>query len=325
MLYLETDENKKLMKMNKNLHSSTALTEFARDFDEEPKTLFTKIVDKITIGIYNTGSSASLAKNENPDCETSDVIVKVVIHGPEAGNRTFDDVSNQLTNISTSAEECPLDINISQGRTSINVLKRLINLVSQKPTDYKNYKHTELQKLWMPDSTSIECYDCSAKFSTFRRKHHCRLCGQIFCTKCCNQVVPGRIINCSGDLKVCTYCSKVILTYLKSPNIAADLKCDLRALQEDLSNKLSTGAPSSSSDGDSCVSNILRRKVSVGYQEERFVSTQTSTMSSADRKTILQQSNSLRALYEEMIKVLPNQNRGHDLIGFLISTPILIW
>lgn len=107
---------------------------------------------------------------------------------------------------------------------------------------------------------------------------------------------------------------------MKSPNIAADLKSDLRALQEDLSNKLSTGAPSSHSDADSCVTNIQRRKISVGYQEERFVSTQTPTMSSADRKTILQQSNSLRALYEEMIKVLPNQNRGHDLIGFLIST-----
>ncbi|XP_065092864.1 putative 1-phosphatidylinositol 3-phosphate 5-kinase isoform X2 [Ochlerotatus camptorhynchus] len=313
---------RKSIKMNKNLHSSTALTEFARNFDEEPKTLFTKIVDKITTGIYNTGSSAVLAKTENFDGETSDVIVKVEIHDPEAENRqSSDDVSNLITNnMSISSEECPLDINISQGRTSINVLKRLINLVSQKPTNYKNYKHTELQKLWMPDSTSIECYDCSAKFSTFRRKHHCRLCGQIFCTKCCNQVVPGKIINCSGDLKVCTYCSKVVLTYLKSPNIAADLKSDLRALQEDLSNKLSTGAPSAHSDGDSCVTNIQRRKISVGYQEERFVSTQTPTMSSADRKTILQQSNSLRALYEEMIKVLSNQNRGLDLIGFLIST-----
>lgn len=50
----------------------------------------------------------------------------------------------------------------------------------------------------MPDSTAKECYDCCQKFSAFRRKHHCRLCGQIFCSKCCNQVVPGKIIMCSG-------------------------------------------------------------------------------------------------------------------------------
>lgn len=310
--------------MNKNLHSLTALTEFARDFEEEPETMFSKLVTKFTTGIYNSGSSTSnLVKTEDKTIksETSDITVQVEHSDINVGNtQSLDTVSSHLSNnLSTSSEESQQDINVYQGRTSINVLKRLINLVSQKQTNYKHYKHTDLQKLWMPDSTSIECYDCSAKFSTFRRKHHCRLCGQIFCTKCCSQVVPGKIINCTGDLKVCTYCSKVVLSYLKSSNIAADLKSDLRALQEDLSNKLSIGATSSHNDGDPSIANVQRRKISVGYQEERFASTQTPTMSSADRKTILQQSNSLRALYEEMIKVLPNQNRGLDLIAFLIS------
>ncbi|XP_062544870.1 putative 1-phosphatidylinositol 3-phosphate 5-kinase [Armigeres subalbatus] len=307
--------------MNKNLHSSTALTEFSREFEEEPETMFSKLVTKFTAGIYNSGSSTSnLGKTEEKSnkSEISDITLEVEheICNAEASDTAANQLSN---NLSTSSEESQQEINTSQGRTSINVLNRLMTLVSQKPTNYKNYKHTDLQKLWMPDSTSIECYDCSAKFSTFRRKHHCRLCGQIFCTKCCNQVVPGKIINCSGDLKVCTYCSKVVLTYLKSSNIAADLKSDLRALQEDLSNKLSTGTVSTHNDGDPGLANVQRRKISVGYQEERFASTQTPTMSSADRKTILQQSNSLRALYEEMIKILPNQNRGLDLIGYLIS------
>lgn len=61
-----------------------------------------------------------------------------------------------------------------------------------------SYKDTELHRFWMPDSKAKECYECSIKFSTFRRKHHCRLCGQIFCSKCCYQAVPGKIINCSG-------------------------------------------------------------------------------------------------------------------------------
>lgn len=309
--------------MNKNLHSPTTLTEFARDFDEEPETIFSKLVNRFTTGIYNSGSSGSPSKDEEKSVRNdgSEITIKVDNVGGESRNPASEDLPPQFVNdMSVSSDSSQLEINVAQGRTSINVLKRLSNLVSQKSTNYKNYKHTELQKLWMPDSTSIECYDCSAKFSTFRRKHHCRLCGQIFCTKCCNQVVPGKIINCTGDLKVCTYCSKVVLTYLKSSNIAADLKSDLRALQEDLSNKLSTTAVSLQIDGDSGLANIQRRKVSVGYQEERFVSNQTPAMSSADRKTILQQSNSLRALYEEMIKVLPHQNRGQDLIAFLIST-----
>lgn len=40
--------------MNRNLHSPTKLTEFARDFDIEPDTFFTKFVNKIT-NVYNSG------------------------------------------------------------------------------------------------------------------------------------------------------------------------------------------------------------------------------------------------------------------------------
>lgn len=41
-------------KMNRNLHSPTKLTEFARDFDIEPDTFFAKFVNKIT-NVYNSG------------------------------------------------------------------------------------------------------------------------------------------------------------------------------------------------------------------------------------------------------------------------------
>lgn len=62
----------------------------------------------------------------------------------------------------------------------------------------------------------------------------------------------------------------------------------------------------------------LHRKISVGYQEERLVSTMKSNLSNADRKHILQQSNSLKSLHEDMTKVLPLQNRGVDLVQYLI-------
>lgn len=42
--------------MNKNLHCTTALTEFARDFDEED-TIMKKFVDKLTF-VYNSVNSA---------------------------------------------------------------------------------------------------------------------------------------------------------------------------------------------------------------------------------------------------------------------------
>lgn len=62
----------------------------------------------------------------------------------------------------------------------------------------------------------------------------------------------------------------------------------------------------------------LHRKISVGYQEERLVSTMKPNLSNADRKNILQQSNSLKSIHEDMTKVLPLQNRGVDLVQYLI-------
>ena len=123
-----------------------------------------------------------------------------------------------------------------------------------------------------------------------------------------------------GDLKVCTYCSKIVLSYLQSPNINADLQADLQALQQDLSSKLDDSNDVSSISNAPNQNTNLRRKVSVGYQEERFATTHSfNTLSVDDRKNILQQSNSLITLHEEMHKVLPAQNCGLELISFLNS------
>jgi hypothetical protein len=40
------------------------------------------------------------------------------------------------------------------------------------------------KKYWMPDELSTTCYDCETVFSTFKRRHHCRVCGQVFCSRC---------------------------------------------------------------------------------------------------------------------------------------------
>ncbi|KAI9997050.1 hypothetical protein PInf_000483 [Phytophthora infestans] len=59
---------------------------------------------------------------------------------------------------------------------------------------------------WMPDHLCKVCYDCSAAFSLFRRRHHCRLCGQIFCYECSNQFVDGSPHSFPGVIRVCTFC-----------------------------------------------------------------------------------------------------------------------
>lgn len=221
-----------------------------------------------------------------------------------------------------------------------------------------SYKDTELQRCWMPDAKAKECYECSLKFTTLRRKHHCRLCGQIFCARCCSQSIPGKIINCAGNLKVCTYCLKLVLCHLQSADLSAELAPELQLLQEDLATKLMlgrdgavpgstaghTGAIGAGTDGavggvsgcgtvaeqhhEDAQTLAAQRKVSIGYQEERLVAMQPqmrrSAASTVDQREMLQQSKSLKALHAQMMASLPLQRTtGAELVHYVMVSTLL--
>ncbi|TMW65871.1 hypothetical protein Poli38472_003636 [Pythium oligandrum] len=54
-----------------------------------------------------------------------------------------------------------------------------------------------MKHFWMSDRSAKACYECEQLFSFFRRKHHCRSCGQIFCYQCC-----ARLPQSFGGTKV---------------------------------------------------------------------------------------------------------------------------
>ncbi|TFK56509.1 hypothetical protein OE88DRAFT_1803203 [Heliocybe sulcata] len=59
---------------------------------------------------------------------------------------------------------------------------------------------------WMDDENCKECYDCKSVFTTWRRKHHCRICGQIFCSRCASHIIKGTRFGTEGTLRVCNLC-----------------------------------------------------------------------------------------------------------------------
>ncbi|KAI9785441.1 MAG: 1-phosphatidylinositol-3-phosphate 5-kinase [Peltula sp. TS41687] len=65
---------------------------------------------------------------------------------------------------------------------------------------------------WMKDENCKECFLCGDTFSTFRRKHHCRTCGQIFDAKC-TSLISGDRFGHPGDLRVCNPCKEIISGY----------------------------------------------------------------------------------------------------------------
>uniref|UniRef100_A0A803NTI6 1-phosphatidylinositol-3-phosphate 5-kinase n=1 Tax=Cannabis sativa TaxID=3483 RepID=A0A803NTI6_CANSA len=70
---------------------------------------------------------------------------------------------------------------------------------------------------WMPDQSCRVCYECDSQFTVFNRRHHCRLCGRVFCAKCTANSIPAlsneprspRTGREDGErIRVCSYCYK---------------------------------------------------------------------------------------------------------------------
>lgn len=69
------------------------------------------------------------------------------------------------------------------------------------------------RKYWMADETVKECRECLMPFTQLRRRHHCRICGQIFCSRCSSNIIPARRFGLAGDIRVCNQCLNMLAEY----------------------------------------------------------------------------------------------------------------
>ncbi|GAA5894437.1 hypothetical protein JCM8208_006239 [Rhodotorula glutinis] len=67
---------------------------------------------------------------------------------------------------------------------------------------------------WIKDESARECFQCQSTFTTFRRKHHCRICGQIFCINCASHILPR--LGHLERVRVCDGCRPTALKHESS-------------------------------------------------------------------------------------------------------------
>lgn len=65
------------------------------------------------------------------------------------------------------------------------------------------------REFWMRDENAKDCFNCGDTFTTWRRKHHCRTCGQIFDSKC-TSIIAGKLFGQASNIKVCKPCEAII-------------------------------------------------------------------------------------------------------------------
>lgn len=89
------------------------------------------------------------------------------------------------------------------------------------------------KKYWMNDSFVSDCLNCFKPFTAFRRKHHCRFCGQIFCARCTlfisynqhkeERKKGGPIKKTYNDkLRVCKPCYSDVIVYLSDDSSSSE-------------------------------------------------------------------------------------------------------
>lgn len=77
---------------------------------------------------------------------------------------------------------------------------------------------------WIKDDSVETCQNCSKTFTMFMRRHHCRLCGRIYCFECSDyrQVIPEEIL--SDESKQGTW-NDYLTSYVKTIDLSKHRVC----------------------------------------------------------------------------------------------------
>ncbi|XP_064606057.1 RUN and FYVE domain-containing protein 2-like isoform X2 [Liolophura sinensis] len=91
-------------------------------------------------------------------------------------------------------------------------LAELGSHLSESKLKMEDLRESHLQQKeaqWASDKEATHCKQCSKPFSVARRKHHCRNCGDIYCSECSDNKMPHP--SSSKPVRVCDSCQDILL------------------------------------------------------------------------------------------------------------------
>jgi len=75
----------------------------------------------------------------------------------------------------------------------------------------ENDKIGLIPPIWIKDGEQTTCSGCNETFTAFRRRHHCRTCGQIYCSSCCSSYIAVKFNDFKKRERVCRECYDILL------------------------------------------------------------------------------------------------------------------
>ncbi|XP_054241148.1 FYVE and coiled-coil domain-containing protein 1 isoform X2 [Indicator indicator] len=145
--------------------------------------------------------SARLQKEEEVTA-LRDLLERIQKEADEAKEKALD-YSEKLTKVAADKDSSDQKLFAELDdltRTKQFLEERLIELIRDKDALWQKSDALEFQQKlsaeqrWQGDTEVNHCLDCQREFSWMVRRHHCRMCGRIFCYYCCNNYMvtkPG--------------------------------------------------------------------------------------------------------------------------------------
>nr|XP_015205202.1 PREDICTED: RUN and FYVE domain-containing protein 1-like [Lepisosteus oculatus] len=78
-----------------------------------------------------------------------------------------------------------------------------------KMEDFKEVNKALKGQAWLKDDEATQCKQCQKEFSISRRKHHCRNCGDIYCSSCSSNELA--LPSYPRPVRVCDTCHTLLL------------------------------------------------------------------------------------------------------------------
>uniref|UniRef100_A0A4W4DXK7 RUN and FYVE domain containing 1 n=1 Tax=Electrophorus electricus TaxID=8005 RepID=A0A4W4DXK7_ELEEL len=78
-----------------------------------------------------------------------------------------------------------------------------------KMEDFKEVNKALKGHAWLKDDEATQCKQCQKEFSISRRKHHCRNCGDIYCSNCSSNELA--LPSYPRPVRVCDVCHTLLL------------------------------------------------------------------------------------------------------------------
>ena len=93
-----------------------------------------------------------------------------------------------------SMQQCTTSTSVHVAVESEVELSRLAKVIHQtslairatvaKRARLEEWSRANALRTWVPDASALFCTACQEEFTFFNRRHHCRVCGRIFCADC---------------------------------------------------------------------------------------------------------------------------------------------